>query len=64
MVRDRRGKGKNFMNVRVISLICGLWLVVGVPFAWAYEEVDVANGGTIRGTITLAGDKPRAMAFN
>ena len=52
------------MNVRVISLICGLCLVVGVPFAWSYEEVAVSNGGTIRGTITLAGDKPRAMAFN
>ncbi|MCZ6801904.1 MAG: carboxypeptidase-like regulatory domain-containing protein [Nitrospirae bacterium] len=52
------------MNVRVISLICGLWLVIGVPFAWSYEEVAVSNGGTIRGTITLAGDKPRAMAFN
>ena len=58
MVRDRRGKGRNFMNVRVISLICGLWLVIGVPLAWSYEEVAVSNAtgfiGVSSGVTTLA----------
>jgi len=30
----------------------------------AYTEEPVSNGGTITGTVTLNGGKPRAMAFN
>ncbi len=41
-----------------------LALCVGVPSAWAYIEMKVTNGGTIRGKVTLDGGKPRPMAFN
>ena len=30
----------------------------------AYKEINVVNGGTIRGIVTIEGDKPRPMAFN
>jgi hypothetical protein len=37
--------------------------MVGTP-AWSYTEISVDNGGTLKGQVTLSGDKPRAMAFN
>ncbi len=43
-----------------------LWLVLGVVASsgWAYEEIPVPNGGTIRGQVTITGQTPRPMAFN
>ena len=32
--------------------------------AWAYKEIAVKNGGTLKGQITITGEKPRPMAFN
>ncbi len=32
--------------------------------AWSYEEVQVTNGGTITGKVTLTGGKPTPKAFN
>ncbi len=32
--------------------------------AWSYTEIQVNNGGGVKGQITITGDKPRAMAFN
>ncbi|MDT7043213.1 carboxypeptidase-like regulatory domain-containing protein [Candidatus Nitronereus thalassa] len=46
----------------IISSVA-LTFFLGVP-GWAYEEIPVSNGGTITGTITLAGGSPRPMAFN
>ena len=40
---------------------CGLLL--GTP-AWSYTEISVENGGTLKGRVTLSGDKPRPMAMN
>ena len=37
-----------------------LWTSSG----WSYQEIKVTNGGTIQGKVTLAGEKPRPMAFN
>ena len=45
-------------------LIGLLVIVLWVPLAFSYEEIPVENGGTIRGKVTLAGEKPRPMAFN
>ena len=41
-----------------------LFLILGVGPAWAYEEVQVLNGGAISGTVIIEGGRPRAMAFN
>jgi len=45
--------------------------IIGIGFgpflaqpAWSYEEIKVTNGGTIQGTVTIEGGKPRPMAFN
>ncbi len=43
-----------------LCLILGACAVPG----WAYEEISVTNGGTITGHVTIAGAKPRPMAFN
>ena len=40
---------------------CGLLL--GTP-AWSYTEISVENGGTLKGRVTLSGDRPRPMAMN
>ncbi len=32
--------------------------------AWSYDEITVTDGGTIRGKVTITGEKPRPMAFN
>jgi hypothetical protein len=37
--------------------------ISGVPTANAYEEVDVSNGGTISGRITMKGRRPEARVF-
>lgn len=50
----------------------GLWLILPTlilfglgeyPMANAYEEVDVSNGGTISGRITITGKRPEARVF-
>jgi len=41
--------------------LCGMF--IGSP-AWAYTEISVSNGGTLRGIVTLSGAKPRPMAMN
>ena len=48
------------LKVLVGLIAMGMW----APLAWSYEEITVENGGTIRGKVTLAGNKPRPMAFN
>lgn len=40
----------------------GVFLFLGT--AWAYDEINVVNGGTISGIVTIDGEKPRPMAFN
>lgn len=38
--------------------------VVGASSAWAYEVVDVADGGSIEGRVTLDGPLPEPKGFN
>lgn len=45
--------------------IVGIGLVaLFAQTAWSYEEINVTNGGSIQGKVTITGEKPRAMAFN
>ncbi|RMH07245.1 MAG: carboxypeptidase regulatory-like domain-containing protein [Nitrospirae bacterium] len=43
-------------------------MVVGLlswlPYGFAYQEIPITDGGTIRGKVTITGMKPRPMAFN
>ena len=48
----------------LMVVICLLSLGVLSPEVWPYEEIMVQNGGSIRGKVTLSGEKPRPMAFN
>ncbi len=55
------------MGVARLALVLGLALslgVIGLGPAWSYTETEVANGGTIRGNVSLLGGMPRPMAFN
>ena len=50
---------------RIWKGIAGLGLVaLFAQPAWSYEEITVTDGGTIRGKVTITGEKPRPMAFN
>ena len=53
------------MEVRVVRLLMSLvfWLC-SVSFAWPYEEIQVVNGGAIKGKVSITGNTPRPMAFN
>lgn len=54
------------MNLRlcVIGIIgIGFGIFLSPP-AWSYDEIQVTNGGTIQGKVTIEGGKPRPMAFN
>ncbi len=44
------------------AVVLAVW-AVGAPVAWAYEMADVANGGTITGTVRLRGDVPEPRVF-
>jgi len=53
------------MRVGKTAWLMGLALTFLAQTAWGdYQEIKVTNGGTIRGKVTIRGDKPRAMAFN
>lgn len=47
-----------------VSIATVLWLSVISPAADAYEVVEVDNGGTIAGVVTLQGTIPAPKAFN
>ncbi len=50
--------------MRVLSVVfCG-WLMVGLSAAGAYEEIQVMDGGTIAGKVTIAGGTPTPKGFN
>ena len=51
------------MVVRVV--FWSLFMVMlGASMGWSYQGMAVKNGGSINGSVTLLGGKPRAMAFN
>jgi len=50
------------MRVLVVVL-CG-WLALGLSAAWAYEEIQVPDGGTIAGKVTITEGIPIPKGFN
>ena len=54
------------MRLGKTAWFMGLALTLLAQSAWggAYQETNVTNGGTIRGMVTINGEKPRPMAFN
>lgn len=52
------------MRVLTVMMVLGLALAVPAQPGWAYEEIEVMNGGVVRGKVTIEGGKPRPMAFN
>ena len=50
-----------FLAIAMLSLV--LLLGNSIDTVVAYEEGDVSNGGTITGTVKIAGDVPAAKAL-
>ena len=48
---------------RLLLLLCG-WLMLGGATAWAYEEIQVTNGGTVTGKVAITAGKPIPKGFN
>ena len=46
-----------------LLLIFG-WLLLGSATAWAYEEIQVTDGGTVTGKVTITAGKPIPKGFN
>ena len=44
-------------------VLCG-WLMLGLSVAWAYEEIQVTDGGTITGKVTITEGTPIPKGFN
>lgn len=51
---------KTFKWIGIALILLGL---VSHPISYAYEEVDVSNGGSISGKIILKGEKPHERVF-
>ncbi len=64
---DKRtsGQGQRIAGslVRAIPLWAGL-MALPAPLVAAYDVVEVPNGGTIAGTVTLIGPAPLPKGFN
>jgi len=53
------------MKFRMVMVFGSLMAAIAAASpAWPYEEIRVTNGGTVKGSVTITGDRPRAMAFN
>ncbi|HSA61117.1 MAG TPA: carboxypeptidase regulatory-like domain-containing protein, partial [Nitrospiraceae bacterium] len=48
-----------YLYAAIITLLAGM-----ASSAWAYEEGPVTDGGSISGTITLAGEVPKPKGYN
>ena len=47
---------------RLFALCCGL-LVIATT-AWAYDEIQVTDGGTVTGKVAITAGKPTPKGFN
>ena len=47
----------------VVVFLCG-WLLLGPAAVFAYEEIQVADGGTVTGKVTITEGKPIPKGFN
>jgi len=46
-----------------LLLVCG-WLLMAGATAWAYEEIQVTDGGAVTGKVTMTAGKPIPKGFN
>ncbi|HEX6531375.1 MAG TPA: carboxypeptidase-like regulatory domain-containing protein [Nitrospira sp.] len=44
-------------------LLCG-WLLIGGSTVWAYDEIQVPDGGAVTGKVTMSEGKPIPKGFN
>ena len=49
--------------MKVLLLIFG-WLLLGSATSWAYDEIQVTDGGNINGKVTITAGKPIPKGFN
>lgn len=50
--------------MRVLVFVLWGWLMLGLSVAWAYEEIQVTDGGTIIGKVTITQGTPIPKGFN
>ncbi len=55
---------KSRYQLSLMIMMMSLVGVIGHPLAFGYDEVDVENGGTISGRITLGGEIPKPRVFS
>ena len=46
----------------LLVMLCG-WLMLGHSVAWAYEEIQVTDGGMIAGKVTITEGTPIPKGF-
>ena len=52
------------MFKKQLLVLAIIGLLLPHPESWAYEEINVKNGGSLQGHITLKGDVPRPKGYN
>jgi len=50
--------------MKTLLLTMAGWLVMSGATAWAYEEIQVSDGGTLTGTVKLEGLVPKPKGYN
>ena len=50
--------------MRVLGISLSVCLLIGASTAWAYEEIQVTDGGTVSGKVTITQGKPIPKGFN
>src|SRR6476620_4079354 len=46
-----------------LLLFCG-WLLIAASTVWAYDEIQVSDGGAVTGKVTMSEGKPIPKGFN
>ena len=50
--------------MRALLFALSGWMMLGLPVVWAYEEIQVTDGGTITGKVTITEGTPIPKGFN
>jgi hypothetical protein len=51
-------------TMKRLLLVCGGWLMIATATGWAYDEIEVTDGGTVSGKVTITAGKPTPKGFN
>ena len=49
--------------MKALLLLC-VWMLMAGTTSWAYEEIQVTDGGTVAGKVTITAGKPIPKGFN